>query len=47
MIFKDYYKILGIETNKVSIEQIRSNYRELAKKFHPDVNTGKNAEENR
>lgn len=45
MIFKDYYKILGIETNKVSIEQIRSNYRELAKKFHPDVNTGKNAEE--
>mgnify|MGYP004624615779 CR=1 FL=1 len=45
MIFKDYYEILEMQTNKVSIEQIRSNYRELAKKYHPDVNTGKDAEE--
>ena len=46
MIFKDYYKILGLETNKVTTEQIRVAYREQAKKFHPDVNVGnKNAEE--
>ena len=23
MIFKDYYKILGLETNKVSVEEIK------------------------
>ena len=38
MIFKDYYKILGLETNKVSMSQIKSAYREQAKKYHPDVN---------
>ena len=38
MIFKDYYKILGLETNKVAISQIKSAYREQAKKYHPDVN---------
>jgi len=38
MIFKDYYKILGLETNKVSIEEIKIAYRESAKKYHPDVN---------
>ena len=46
MIFKDYYKILGLETNKVSNEEIKIAYREQAKKYHPDVNIGnKNAEE--
>lgn len=46
MIFKDYYKILGLETNKVTAEQIKMAYREQAKKYHPDVNIGnKNAEE--
>ena len=45
MIFKDYYKILGFDTNKVTIEQIRTNYRELAKKYHPDVNMGNSVEE--
>ncbi len=40
MIFKDYYKILGLESNKVSIEQIKEAYREKAKKFHPDINVG-------
>lgn len=46
MIFKDYYKILGLETNKVSNEDIKIAYREQAKKYHPDVNIGnKNAEE--
>lgn len=38
MIFKDYYKILGFDTNKVTIEQIKNAYREKAKKYHPDRN---------
>lgn len=38
MIFKDYYKILGLQTNKVSMAQIKAAYREQAKKYHPDVN---------
>lgn len=38
MIFKDYYKILGLDTNKVSIEEIKIAFREQAKKYHPDVN---------
>lgn len=40
MIFKDYYKILGLETNKVTPEEIKMAYREQAKKYHPDVNVG-------
>lgn len=45
MIFKDYYKILELETNKVNIEDIKIAFREQAKKYHPDVNSGKIAEE--
>lgn len=46
MIFKDYYKILGLDTCKVSNEEIKVAYREQAKKYHPDVNIGNsNAEE--
>lgn len=46
MIFKDYYKILGFETNKVTIEEIKVGFREQAKKYHPDLNEGSgNAEE--
>ena len=46
MIFRDYYKILGLDTNKVSIDNIKIAFREQAKKYHPDVNTqNKNAEE--
>lgn len=37
MIFKDYYKILGLENNKVTETEIKSAYREQAKKYHPDV----------
>ena len=44
MIFKDYYKILGLETNKVNIDQIKVAFREQAKKYHPDVNNGTAAE---
>jgi len=40
MIFKDYYKILGLKTNKVTIEQIRAAYRLAVKKNHPDLNVG-------
>ena len=38
MIFKDYYKILGLPNNKVTMAQIKTAYREQAKKYHPDVN---------
>lgn len=40
MIFKDYYKILSLETNRVSSEQIKNAYRLAAKKNHPDLNVG-------
>lgn len=45
MIFKDYYKILGLESNKVSSEEIKDAYREKAKKYHPDMNVGDNSSE--
>ena len=38
MVFKDYYKILSLETNRVSSEQIKNAYKVLAKKYHPDIN---------
>lgn len=40
MIMKDYYRILEFKSNKVDLEQIKNNYRELAKKYHPDLNIG-------
>lgn len=40
MIFKDYYKILELKTNKVNAEQIKNAYRLAVKKNHPDVNIG-------
>lgn len=47
MIFKDYYKILGLETNKVATDEIKQAYREQAKKYHPDVNVGDRISEER
>ena len=38
MIFKDYYKILGLENSRVSTSEIKAAYREQAKLYHPDVN---------
>ena len=38
MIFKDYYKILNLDTNKVTESQIKIAFREQAKKYHPDIN---------
>lgn len=47
MIFKDYYKILGLNDNKVSMDEIKQAYREQAKIYHPDVNVGDNISEER
>lgn len=44
MRFKDYYDVLGVKPD-ASAEDIRSAYRKLARKFHPDVSKEKNAEE--
>ena len=40
MVFKDYYKILGLDSNKVTEDEIKTAYREQAKKYHPDMNVG-------
>ena len=47
MILKDYYKILGLPNNKVTMAQIKSAYREQAKKYHPDVNIQNSRNEER
>jgi len=44
MDFIDYYKILGISKNATA-KQIKSAYRKLARKYHPDVNPGDNSVE--
>ena len=47
MKYKDYYKLLGLETSRVSIEEIKSAYRASAKKYHPDLNVGDTLAEER
>ena len=44
MQFKDYYQILGVPPG-ADADVIKTAYRKLARKFHPDVSKEKNAED--
>ena len=44
MEFKDYYKVLGVEPG-ADDAAIKSAYRKLARKYHPDVSKEKDAEQ--
>lgn len=43
MEFKDYYKILGVESD-ADLKTVKKAYRKLARKYHPDVSKIKDAE---
>lgn len=41
--FRDYYEILGVD-RKAAEKEIKTAYRKLARKWHPDLHTGKEKE---
>ena len=41
---KDYYKILGVSKNATK-EEVKKSYKDLAKKYHPDINKDPDAAE--
>ena len=45
MVYKNYYKILELETSRVSIDDIKMDYRAASKKYHPDLNLWDNLAE--
>jgi len=42
--FKDYYEVLGLKRSATP-EEIRKAFRQLARKYHPDMNKGGKAAE--
>lgn len=40
----DYYSVLNVGRN-ATLQEIKSSYRKLARKYHPDMNKGPGAEE--
>ncbi len=46
MEYKDYYKVLGLEPTATQ-DEVKTAYRKLARKFHPDLNKEAQSKERR